>query len=86
MMRIIKKAAAKRRKLGLSIREASVLVGVSFSTLARLERNEGGPSMAVARKIQVWIGEKLSPASPEERIADLERRVKYLETPHVVTR
>ncbi len=52
-------AAAVRRKReaeGLSIRALSAVVGVSFSTLARIERGEGEPDNNSKIRLLEWLG------------------------------
>lgn len=46
----------KREALGLSLRKASELVGVSFSTLSRLESFESMPDANTKVRILNWLG------------------------------
>jgi Zn-dependent peptidase ImmA (M78 family)/predicted transcriptional regulator len=48
---------AKRDREGHSIRQLSSIVGVSFSTLARIERGEGEPDNNTKIRILEWLGE-----------------------------
>lgn len=45
---------AKRRREGLSLRQASAASGVAFSTLGRIESG-AEPSLRVDRKLQAWL-------------------------------
>ncbi len=47
---------AKREASGLSLRGLSSLIGVSFSSLARIERGEGEPDSNSAVRIVNWLG------------------------------
>lgn len=69
---VVSKVKAKRTRRRFSIRETALMVGVSFSTLARLERGEGGPSPLVERKLQAWLGEEVDTVTIEERLSALE--------------
>ena len=46
----------KREAAGLSIRGLSSVIGVSFSTLARIERGEGEPDNNSLIRILEWLG------------------------------
>lgn len=46
----------KRNREGLSIRALSASVGVSFSTLARIERGEGSPDNNSKIRLLEWLG------------------------------
>lgn len=46
----------KRRMLGYSIRKLSSVIGVSFSTLARIERGDGEPDNNTKIRILEWLG------------------------------
>ena len=48
---------SKREREGLSLRKLSRLIGVSFSTLARIERGEGSPDNNSALRIINWLGD-----------------------------
>lgn len=52
----------KRETEGLSIRALSAIVGVSFSTLARLERGEGLPDNNSKIRLLEWLGEEADEA------------------------
>lgn len=73
--KLIDRAQAKRNKLCLSLREAAPLIGVSFSTLARLERGQGSPSLLVGRRLRRWLGEDVPAQTIEERVEALEALV-----------
>ncbi len=55
--KLIKAVIEKRNRLGLSIRALSVQVGISFSTLARLERGAGLPDNNSKIRLLEWLGE-----------------------------
>jgi transcriptional regulator with XRE-family HTH domain len=46
----------KREAEGLSIRKLSAVIGVSFSTLARIERRDGEPDNNSILRILEWLG------------------------------
>lgn len=48
----------KREAEGLSIRALSAIIGVSFSSLARIERGEGEPDNNSAIRIIEWLGQE----------------------------
>jgi len=48
----------KRASEGLSIRALSLKIGVSFSTLARIERGEGEPDNNSTIRILNWLGDE----------------------------
>jgi Zn-dependent peptidase ImmA (M78 family) len=54
--RLIEAVRRKREAEGLSIRALSSLVGVSFSTLARIERGEGLPDNNSKIRLLEWLG------------------------------
>jgi len=54
--RLIKAIKEKRERLDLSIRALAAQVGVSFSTLARLERGEGLPDNNSKIRLLEWLG------------------------------
>ena len=54
--RLIEAVRRKRRVDGLSIRALSAVVGVSFSTLARIERGEGLPDNNSKIRLLEWLG------------------------------
>ncbi|WP_439373488.1 ImmA/IrrE family metallo-endopeptidase [Bradyrhizobium sp. DASA03120] len=54
--RLIEAVRRKREAEGLSIRALSSLVGVSFSTLARIERGEGLPDNNSKIRLLGWLG------------------------------
>lgn len=53
LVRAVKK---KREAEGLSIRSLSAIVGVSFSTLARIERGDGEPDNNSKIRLLQWLG------------------------------
>lgn len=54
--RLIEAVKRKREAEGLSIRALSAAVGVSFSTLARIERGEGQPDNNSKIRLLQWLG------------------------------
>src|SRR5579862_4104079 len=52
----------KRDEEGLSIRALSAVVGISFSTLARIERGEGLPDNNSKIRLLEWLGEQAEAA------------------------
>lgn len=83
---MIKKVRRKRLQEGISLRKLGALCGVSFSTLARLERGTGEPDPHTRERLQRWLdsGEGSAPKirSPAEEgwLVRMERRVAELET------
>ncbi len=57
--------AARRKRLGLSLRDASAEVGISFNTLARVEKGHL-PDFVNFRRLLAWLGESETSASPEQ--------------------
>jgi transcriptional regulator with XRE-family HTH domain len=56
--KLIAAIKAKRETEGLSIRALSSVVGISFSTLARIERGEGLPDNNSKIRLLEWLGSK----------------------------
>ncbi|PWG01697.1 helix-turn-helix domain-containing protein [Sphingosinicella humi] len=54
--KLVKAVRAKRDREGLSIRALSGIVGISFSTLARIERGEGSPDNNSKIRLLEWLG------------------------------
>lgn len=54
---LIKAVILKRNRVGLSIRALSNQVGISFSTLARLERGAGLPDNNSKIRLLEWLGD-----------------------------
>lgn len=54
--KLVQAVKRKREAEGLSIRALSALVGVSFSTLARIERGEGQPDNNSKIRLLQWLG------------------------------
>lgn len=44
-----------RLRAGLSVRQLGALLGISFSTLARLERGDGGSMPHTRRQVAQWL-------------------------------
>jgi transcriptional regulator with XRE-family HTH domain len=80
-------ARLKKARLdqNLSLRALERMVGVSFSGLARLERNEGEPNTHTIERVEKWLadGTMSEPHSRELRgvswLNKMELRVLYLE-------
>lgn len=53
---LVKAVKAKREAAGLSLRALSSEVGISFSTLARIERGEGSPDNNSKIRLIEWLG------------------------------
>jgi len=68
--KLIKAVIEKRNRLGLSIRALSAQVGISFSTLARLERGVGLPDNNSKIRLLEWLGD-----DAQELGLDFERAV-----------
>lgn len=64
-MVLVQLLKAKREREGYSIRQLSAIVGVSFSTLARIERGEGEPDNNTKIRILEWLGEDARQAGLE---------------------
>lgn len=54
--KLIRAVSAKRERLGLSIRALATQIGMSFSTLARIERGEGAPDNNSKVRLIEWLG------------------------------
>lgn len=46
---------AKRDAEGLTLRELARIVGVSFSSLGRIERGDGGTTPDTIRRLSLWL-------------------------------
>jgi transcriptional regulator with XRE-family HTH domain len=55
--RLVEVVREKREALGLSLRALSAIVGVSFSTLARIERGDGVPDNNSKIRLLEWLGQ-----------------------------
>lgn len=54
--KLIRAVREKREREGLSLRALSGIIGVSFSTLARIERGEGAPDNNSKIRLLEWLG------------------------------
>lgn len=54
--KLVRAVAKKREAEGLSVRALSAIVGISFSTLARIERGEGQPDNNSKIRLLQWLG------------------------------
>jgi Zn-dependent peptidase ImmA (M78 family) len=54
--KLVKAVSKKREELGLSLRALSTQVGVSFSSLARIERGDGLPDNNSKIRLLEWLG------------------------------
>lgn len=61
---LISRVHYRRIKEGLSLRQLSKKTGVSFSTLARVERGEGNYSPESARLLGIWLGDPVEYLAP----------------------
>ena len=78
-----------RTQAGWSLRQLGAELGVSFSTLARLERGEGQPTPHTRWAVEAWLCPEQTPEPcpcgrchptlTEQRLASLEVRVAELE-------
>jgi len=68
--KLIKAVTEKRNRLGLSIRALATQVGISFSTLARLERGAGLPDNNSKIRLLEWLDDEA-----QELGLDFERAV-----------
>jgi transcriptional regulator with XRE-family HTH domain len=55
-MQLVQLLREKRERQGYSLRQLSSVIGVSFSTLARIERGEGEPDNNTKIRILEWLG------------------------------
>ena len=55
---LAKAVQQKREAEGLSIRALAAIVGISFSTLARIERGEGSPDNNSKVRLLEWLGDQ----------------------------
>ena len=60
--KLIKTIKKKREEAGLSIRALSTMVGISFSTLVRIERGEGLPDNNSKICPTEWLGDDAAEA------------------------
>ena len=57
---LLHRVTDERTRQGLSLRSLGKVSGVSFSTLARVERGEGSFDAESERKLRIWLGEDVS--------------------------
>jgi transcriptional regulator with XRE-family HTH domain len=94
-MTLIDAVTGKRVATGLSYRGLAKLTGISFSTLARLERCGSEPDEQTCQRLKAWLREEtieqpsrhtVTPKTPpwrlrvERRLAMLEANVRQLTT------
>lgn len=73
--KIITALKKKREAEGYSLRKLSKIIGVSFSSLARIERGEGSPDPNSRIRILEWLGDDANCLGlPFERIAHVHFR------------
>lgn len=65
LRRLGSRVGAQRKRLGLSLRDASADIGISFNTLARVERGHL-PDLENFRRLQQWLGDPTTPETPGE--------------------
>ena len=78
--KLVKAIRKKREADGLSIRALSEAVGVSFSTLARIERGEGQPDNNSKIRLLQWLGAEAADAGlgiRECRVSAFSRGEEY---------
>src|SRR5215831_7386014 len=73
--KLIEALQRKRQAEGYSLRKLATVIGVSFSSLARMERGEGEPDNNSRVRILEWLGEDAKALGlPLERITHLHFR------------
>ena len=73
--KLIEALQRKRQAEGYSLRKLSTVIGVSFSSLARMERGEGEPDHNSRIRILEWLGEEAEALGlPFERVAHVHFR------------
>jgi len=73
--KLIEALQRKRQAEGYSLRQLSAVIGVSFSSLARMERGEGEPDNNSRIRILEWLGEDVEALGlPFERVAHVHFR------------
>jgi Zn-dependent peptidase ImmA (M78 family)/transcriptional regulator with XRE-family HTH domain len=73
--KLIEALQQKRQAEGYSLRKLSTVTGVSFSSLARMERGEGEPDHNSRIRILEWLGEDAEALGlPFERVAHVHFR------------
>ncbi len=74
---------AKRIREGLSLRDLEAIVGVSFSGIARVERDAGQPTDDTAARILRWLDSGTGTERREKRgrpwIVTIEQRLARIE-------
>lgn len=74
---------ARRIQEGLSLRDLEKLTGVSFSTLARVERDKGTCTKAVRQAIAAWVYHGKETAKREKKVTSwhmtIEQRLQRIE-------
>jgi transcriptional regulator with XRE-family HTH domain len=60
--KLIKVMKKKRHASGYSLRKLASVIGVSFSTLARIERGDGLPDNNSRIRILEWLGDEANAA------------------------
>lgn len=72
---LVDRMRKQRKDRGLSIRQLATEIGVSFSSLARIERREGDPDNNSTVRILEWLGELNDPSSVgAEKVAQVHFR------------
>ena len=81
---LVRQVKEKRKEQDISLRGLSGRVGISFSLLARFEREEEVPSERIIPILRRWLLTPLSESAPslqdalEDRVSKLEQQVRYL--------
>ena len=69
MERLADRVKSERLSQNLSCRQLSILTGVSFSTISRAERGEGGLNPESTEKLEAWLsGVESLPTDEARRI------------------
>ncbi|GMN04551.1 hypothetical protein MTsPCn3_32820 [Erythrobacter sp. MTPC3] len=75
--KLVQAVTDKRKRQGLSIRALSAQVGISFSTLARIERGDGSPDTNSKIRLLEWLGEDAERLGEDfERVAQVHFRAR----------
>ncbi len=73
------RAAALRKKRGLSLRDAAAEIGISFNTLARVEKGHL-PDLQNLQRIQAWLGDTPARPAPAPGVSTPEAIASHLQT------
>lgn len=65
-----------RQAAGLSLRDVEKLIGVSFSSLARLERKLGTPVAETQRRVIQWLEDGTTPGAKPQKLPTWHHRIE----------